>query len=332
MADCFGLRERDTCMPVVPMFHAMAWGTAVRLRHARHQGGDSRARTCSPRDLAELIQARAGDPHRRRAHALAGPAGPARERSATTSPACAAMIVGGAAVPQALIEAFEKKHGLKVVHAWGMTETSPLGTVSRLKSHQQELPEDERFAHPRQAGHARAVASRCAPSTNRGGRCPGTARACGELQVRGPWIAAATTTTSARPTASRTAGSAPATWSRSMPRASCRSPTAAKDLIKSGGEWISSVDLENAIMGHPEGAGGGGDRACRTPSGRSGRWPAWCRGPEAPLTKEEMLDHLRPHVARWALPDDIVFVERCPRPAWASSTRKCCARASPSTW
>ena len=186
LADAFGACERDTFMPVVPMFHAMAWGlpfAAVMLGTKLVMPGPH----LQPRDLAELIQGErvtltAGVP----TLWLGLLALLETERYDLTS--LRALIVGGAAMPQAAIEAFQRKHGLEVIHAWGMTETSPLGSISRLKSHQHALPEADRFRiRAKQGLPAVAVDVRAMGEDGREVTWDG--ESMGELQVRGPWVA-----------------------------------------------------------------------------------------------------------------------------------------------
>ena len=197
-----------------------------------------------------------------------------------------ALFVGGAAVPQSMIEAFQKRHGLRVIHAWGMTETTPLGTVSHVPA---ELAGAADAVDVRAARHAGpAVAVRGDPRAQRTrARCPGTAATMGELEVRGPWVASGYYNR-------EDAGSlhrrrlVPHGRHRHDRRARgyVRLQDRAKDLIKSGGEWISSVALEYALMGHPavaeaavigvasremDGASAGRRRAQAGRVGRSGR-------------------------------------------------------------
>ena len=159
------------------------------------------------------------------------------------------MLVGGAAAPESMIRAFDQ-HNLRVIHAWGMTEMSPLGTVSTLKSYLRDLPEDEQYAY-------RATQGLPSPfvdirAVNEQGIVPWDGKTMGELQVRGPWVAASYYNPS-DPIASWTDDG----WFRTGdvvtidPEGYVKITDRTKDLIKSGGEWISSVDLENAIMGHP---------------------------------------------------------------------------------
>ena len=161
------------------------------------------------------------------------------------------MVVGGAAAPQSMIEGFEKKHGLNVVHAWGMTEMSPLGTISVLKSYQRDLPEAERFAiRAKQGLPVPGVDIRAVDVE--GKEIPWDGKAFGELQVKGPWIAGSYYNDD------RSAESYMDGWFRTGdvvnidPEGFIQIVDRTKDLVKSGGEWISSQDLENVIMAHPK--------------------------------------------------------------------------------
>jgi len=309
LADVFGMREADTVMPVVPMFHAMAWGlpfAAVMLGSKVVMPGPH----LQPRDLAELIQDErvtltAGVPT-----LWLGILGVLEtERYDLTS--LRGMIVGGAAMPQAAIEAFQRKHGLEVIHAWGMTEMSPLGSISRLKSYQEALPEAERFRiRARQGLPSVGVGVRAVDES--GKEVPWDGVSLGELQVRGPWVAAAYYRDE------RSSSCFQDGWFKTGDvvaidaEGSLQIADRSKDLIKSGGEWISSVDLENRLMGHPS-----VQEACvvAIPHPKWSERPLACvvKRSGAEVTKDELLDHLRPHVARWALPDDIVFLEAVPK-------------------
>ena len=185
MADSFGLSEADTFMPVVPMFHVLAWGTpfaSVMLGTKLVFPGPH----MQPRDLASLVEAEkvtltAGVP------TLWLGILNLLEKEHYDMSSLRGMIVGGAAAPQSMIEDFEKKHGLNVIHAWGMTEMSPLGTVSRLKSYQQDLPEAERFAiRAKQGTSVPGVDLRAVDEA--GKEIPWDGKAYGELQVKGPWV------------------------------------------------------------------------------------------------------------------------------------------------
>ncbi len=311
MSDSFGISERDICLPVVPMFHVLAWGTpfaAVMLGTKLVFPGPH----LQPRDLAELIQAEkvtvtAGVP----TLWLGLLALLDKERYDLSS--LRQMIVGGAAAPQSMIEAFEKKHGIRVVHAWGMTEMSPLGTVSNLKSYQQELPEEERFAiRAKQGLSVPGVDIRAVDDS--GKEIPWDGKAFGELQVRGPWII------SSYYKDDRSAGSFMDGWFRTGdvvtidPEGFVQIVDRTKDLVKSGGEWISSQDLENVIMAHPKVLEAA---VIAVPHPKWQERPLACVVPKPDykdnLTKAEIYDHLRTRFDKMYLPDDIVFIEAVPK-------------------
>jgi len=311
MTDSFGLSERDVFMPVVPMFHVLAWGTpfaTVMLGTKLVFPGPH----LQPRDLAALIQAEkvtltAGVPT-----LWLGILG-LLEKEHYDMSSLRGMIVGGAAAPQSMIEAFEKKHGLNVIHAWGMTETSPLGTVSRLKSYQEELSEAERFS-------VRAKQGRAVPGVeiravdDSGKEIPWDGKAFGELQVQGPWII------SGYYNDDRTSDSFMDGWFRTGdvvtidPEGFVQIVDRTKDLVKSGGEWISSQDLENAIMGHPKVLEAA---VIAVPHPKWQERPLACVVPKPDykdnLTKAEIYDHLRTRFDKMYLPDDIVFIEAVPK-------------------
>jgi fatty-acyl-CoA synthase len=311
MADSFGLSERDIFMPVVPMFHVLAWGTpfaGVMLGTKLVFPGPH----LQPRDLASLIEAEkvtltAGVPTLWLGilHLLE------TERYDLSS--LRGMIVGGAAAPQSMIEAFEKKHGLNVIHAWGMTEMSPLGTVSHLKSYQEDLSEAERFAIRAKQGVAvpgvdiRAV-------DEEGKEIPWDGKAFGELQVKGPWII------SGYYNDDRSADSFQDGWFRTGdvvtidPEGFIQIVDRTKDLVKSGGEWISSQDLENAIMSHPKVLEAA---VIAVPHPKWQERPLACVVPKPEckdnITKEEIYAHLKPRFSGLYLPDDVVFIEAVPK-------------------
>ena len=311
MADSFGLVERDTFMPVVPMFHVLAWGTPYAgtmvgvkwVLPGPHM---------APRDLAELIQAE-------RVTLTAGV--PTlwlgllnlldRERYDLSS--LRMMIVGGAAAPQSMIEAFEKKHGLIVMHAWGMTETSPLGTVSRLRSWHEGLPEAERFAV--RAKQGAAVPGVEIRAVDEGGKeVPWDGRAYGELQVRGSWII------SSYYNDERSAEQFVDGWFRTGdvvtidPDGFMQIVDRTKDLVKSGGEWISSQDLENVIMSNPKVLEAA---VIAVPHPKWQERPLACVVPKPDfkdaIAKEEIYETLRARFTGMYLPDDIVFIEAVPK-------------------
>jgi len=223
------------------------------------------------------------------------------------------MIVGGAAAPQSMIEAYEKKHSLQIVHAWGMTEMTPLGTVSRLKSYQTELPEAARFALRAKQGLP-SVGVEIRAIDENGREIPWDGKAFGELQVRGPWIIRSYYQDE-RSTQSFMDG-----WFRTGdvvtidPEGFVQIVDRTKDVIKSGGEWISSQDLENAIMAHPK------VLEAAVIAVAHPKWqerPLACVVPKPDfkenITKEEILQHLRSRFDKMYLPDDVIFIEAVPK-------------------
>ncbi len=311
MTDSFGLSERDIFMPVVPMFHVLAWGTpfaTVMLGTKLVFPGPH----MQPRDLAELIQAEkvtltAGVPT-----LWLGILGLLEKEQYDLS-SLRGMIVGGAAAPQSMIEAFEKKHGLTVMHAWGMTEMSPLGTVSRLKSYQLDLPEAERFAiRAKQGTSVPGVEIRAMDES--GKEVPWDGKAFGELQVKGPWIV------SSYYNDERSADSFMDGWFRTGdvvtidPEGFIQIVDRTKDLVKSGGEWISSQDLENAIMSHPKVLEAA---VIAVPHPKWQERPLACVVPKPDykdnLTKAEIFEHLRARFDKMYIPDDVVFIDVVPK-------------------
>ncbi|HXF69622.1 MAG TPA: long-chain fatty acid--CoA ligase [Thermoflexus sp.] len=311
LADTFGICEQDVLMPVVPMFHANAWGlpfAGVMVGAKLVFPGPH----LQPRDIAELIQ-------NERVTLTAGVptiwiglyALLERERYDLSS--LRVMPVGGSAMPRALIEAFEKRFGIRVAHAWGMTEMTPLGTVANLKSYMADWPEEERFAIRAKQGMP-VVGVEIRAVDEQGREVPWDGRTMGELQVRGPWVIRAYYNDP------RTAEAFQDGWFRTGdvvtidPEGYIQIVDRTKDLIKSGGEWISSVDLENALMAHPKVLEAA---VIAVPH------PKWQERPLAvvvprpehkeSITKEELIEFLKPRFAKWWLPDDIVFVEAIPK-------------------
>jgi len=311
MTDSFGVSERDTFMPVVPMFHVLAWCTpflCTMLGAKLVFPGPH----LQPRDLAELIQAEkvtvtAGVP----TLWLGLLALLEKERYDLSS--LRAMIVGGAAAPQSMIEAYEKKHGIPVYHAWGMTEMTPLGTISRLRSYQVDLPESERFAlRAKQGPPAMGVEVRAMGENGQAVAWDG--KSIGELQVRGPWIIRSYYNDD------RSAESFLDGWFRTGDVVTIDAEgfvqivDRTKDLVKSGGEWISSQELENAIMSHPQVLEAA---VIAVPHPKWQERPLACVVPKPDykdtLTKAAILDHLRARYDKMYLPDDVVFIEAVPK-------------------
>jgi len=313
MPDALGLSQTDVMMPVVPMFHVNAWG----LPFTSTMVGAKQVFPGPHLDAASLLELVG----RERVTFTAGVPTvwlgilEALDKNPTgwDTSSLKAMVVGGAAAPQAMIEAFEKRHRLKVVHAWGMTEMTPVGTVSRLKPDLASLPEAERY-------RLRACQGLPLPLVDtrvvgESGAVAWDGKSMGELQVRGPWVAKSYFQNPSEADKFTMDG-----WFRTGdivtvdPEGYIRITDRSKDLIKSGGEWISSVELENALMGHPavkEAA------VVAVPHPRWGERPVACviLKPDSAATKAELRDFLAPRFARYWLPDDFVFVDQIPRTA-----------------
>src|SRR5512132_1149266 len=222
--------------------------------------------------------------------------------------------IGGSAAPRTLIELFDKKYGAYMLHAWGMTEMSPLGTVCRPRSYADSLPDDERYSiRAKQGAMVAGVDMRIVDD---GGKVqPWDGKSVGEIQVRGPWITSGYY--------NNPAGAAQFTedgWFRTGdvasidPEGYVQITDRTKDLIKSGGEWISSVDMETTIMGHPKVMEAA---VIAVPHERWQERPLACVVPKPEhkdaLTAAEILDYLTPLVAKWWLPDGVVFIEAVPK-------------------
>ncbi len=313
MADTIGIRERDVVMPVVPMFHVNAWGLpytctlvgATQVMPGAHLDPESLLE-----DLAnERVTVTAGVPTIWLGILHALDADPETyDLSALRS-----MIVGGSAAPEGVIRAYKERHGLNVVHAWGMTEMSPLGTICNLRSMMDDLTEDERYRIKAKQGspvpfiEVRAMAE--------GEPVPWDGESMGELEVRGPWVASAYFNTDEGADKFTDDG-----WFRTGDIVTIDEngyveiQDRTKDLIKSGGEWISSVALENALMSHEAVAEAA---VIAIPDEKWQERPLGVvvlkEGAEA--TEEELLSHLSGEFPKWSLPDAMEFVEEIPHTA-----------------
>jgi len=310
LPDCFALSQTDCVLPIVPMFHANAWGCpyAAAMVGAKQVLPGPNLDAVSVLDLleAEEVTRAAGVPTLWIGILDALDRHPGRWKLQRGLK----VFSGGSAVPESMIRAFDR-HGIEIFHAWGMTEMTPLGTVCRVKSTLLERPEQERIAiRSKQGLQIPFVEIRAMVGEK---EIPWDGESLGELHVRGPWIAASyynLPDQHERWTADgwfRT-GDIVAIDSEGYVKIADR----AKDLIKSGGEWISSVDLENALMGHPA--------VCEA-AVIAIPHPKWAERPLAAVvlkdgcqaTPEELLAHLAQKFSKWQLPDAIVFLPEIPR-------------------
>ena len=311
MADTFALSERDVLLQVVPMFHANGWGTPFAAIMAGAKivlPGESP----QPRDIARLIQ----DEHVTIVGGVPtiwiGLDSVLREEKFDVSSVRVA-VGAGSALPRKLIETYRNEHGIELRHLWGMTETTPVGTVCVLKSELANGSADECFARRATQGLP-VVGVDLRAVDEQGGEVPWDGVSMGEVQVRGPWI------TSGYYNDPRSASAFMDGWFRTGdvatidPEGYVQLVDRAKDVIKSGGEWISSVDLENAIMGHPK---------VLEAAVVAIEHPKWQERPLAMVvpkpqfqdrvTKDEILEYLAPRFAKWWLPDEVLFVDAIPK-------------------
>ncbi|MBX5459076.1 MAG: long-chain fatty acid--CoA ligase [Thermogemmatispora sp.] len=311
LADGPGLCEQDRVLPVVPMFHANAWG----FPHAGVMMGSSivmPGRFLDPLRIAQLME-------KERVTLAAGVPTiwigllNVLEKEQFDFSSLRAIISGGSAVPQSLIEGLARKN-ITIIHAWGMTETSPLASLTRLRSYQRDLPAEEQFRIRAKQGTVVPGVDFRVVNIESGQEVPWDGQTFGELQVRGPWVARAYYKDAASGEKFvdgwlRT-GDVAVVDADGMIQLVDRT----KDLVKSGGEWISSVELENLIMGHPKVL-----EACvvGVPHPKWSERPIACVVPKpefaGQVSAEEILEFLRPKVAKWWLPDEVIFVEAIPK-------------------
>jgi fatty-acyl-CoA synthase len=312
MVDTLAINERDVILHVVPMFHANAWCVpfaGVMVGATQIFGGPHP----QPRDIVELIQ------RERVTFVGAVPTvwiavKELVEKEAYDLSSVRCIPIGGSAAPRALIEHYEKKLGASMAHAWGMTETTPLGTVSRLKSYMEGLPDAERYAIRAKQGYPVAgIDLRAVDEAAR--EVPWDGRTPGELQVRGPWVVRSYHDNPEAAIQFTEDG-----WFRTGDVVTIDAEgyiqitDRTKDLIKSGGEWISSVDLEGLIMGHDKVLEAA---VIAVPHPQWVERPLACVVPKPEevgrLAADEIIEFLRPQVARWWLPDGVVFLDAIPK-------------------
>jgi len=307
MADAIGVGEHDRVLPVVPMFHAFGWGLpyAAALTGAELllHGADS-----SPEAVGALIE------RERATVAAAVPTIwksllPLLRRGEVDASSLRLVFVGGSASPRALIEAYDEL-GIEYLQVWGMTETGPLACASRPRRRHRDMSRAELLDVRERTGTVLAgVEARVVD--DEGAEVPLDGTAVGELEVRGPWIASAyfrdDSTERFHDGWLRTGDMA-----AMEPDGYFRIVDRAKDLVKSGGEWISSVELEGHLLGHPDVA----DAAVVGVASKK-----WDERPVAvivptgptPPSLDDVRAFLAPKVARWWLPDAVVPMTEIPK-------------------
>jgi fatty-acyl-CoA synthase len=305
-ADAMGLSSSDRMLPIVPMFHANAWG----IPYAAGLTGCSLIlpnKFMQAEPLAKAIEAEKVTISAAVPTIWADLLKYADENSPDLS-SVDRVICGGAAVPLSLMQAWEEKHGLRIIQAWGMTETSPLGSVARPPAGAEG---DEHWDFRNKAGRINPLVEARIVGDD-GSEQPWDGETTGELQVRGPWIARAYYNDPSGDDKFddgwlRT-GDIAAIDSHGFIRISDRT----KDVIKSGGEWISSVDLEGELMAHPcveEAA------VIAKPDEKWTERPLACvvikEGEE--VSTADLASHLKERVAKWWVPDEFAFIDEVPK-------------------
>lgn len=307
LPDVMAMSARDSVLPVVPMFHVNAWGipysAALMGSKLVFPGGALDGKSVYELIEAEKVTFAAGVPTVWQM--LLGHMKPAGLRFSSLK----RTVIGGSACPPAMIDAFREEYGVDVLHAWGMTEMSPLGTLCTLKNkHLEQGPEEQMKIRLKQGRAIFGVDMKIVGDD--GQELPWDGKTFGDLYVRGPWVVREYF---------KGEGGDPLVdgW---FPTGDVATIDAdgymqitdrSKDVIKSGGEWISSIDIENIAMSHP---------AVQMAACVGMRHPKWderpivavVKKPGTDVTREELLKFYEGKIAKWQVPDDVVFVEAIP--------------------
>ncbi len=311
--DVFNFSIGEVAMPVVPMFHVNAWGVpyaapmvGAKLVLPGPKMGDGA--TLQALIEEERVSFSAGVPTVWLALLQY------LSESGKSIESLNRVLIGGSACPESVMREFMDKHGVYVNHAWGMTETGPLGTVNTLKAGMEKLPDEQLYKIKMKQGRTLfGIEMKIVDDDNR--ELPRDGLASGLLKVRGPWVCADYFKMEGQSDVHDEQG-----WFATGDVATIDTEgymqitDRAKDVIKSGGEWISSIDLENTAVGHPQVAEAA---VIGIPH------PKWAERPllivvkkeEQEVGKEEILAWLKDRVANWWVPDDVVFVDEIPHTA-----------------
>jgi len=309
LPDAMCLSARDSVLPVVPMFHVNAWGIphAAPLTGAKLvlPGKDLDGKSLYELMESERVTYSAGVPT-----VWLGLLNYLREAGVKFS-SLERTVIGGSACPPAMLRTFEDDYGVQVIHAWGMTEMSPLGTLSKLTWEQSQRPVAEQRKLLEKQGHTiYGVDMKIVGEDGR--ELPWDGVAFGDLHVRGPWVIDRYFRKDDAPLVD---GWFPTGDVATIdPDSFLHITDRSKDVIKSGGEWISSIDVENVAIAHP----GVAEAACIACA-----HPKWTERPLLVVvkraghepTREELLAFYDGKVAKWWIPDDVVFVDELPHTA-----------------
>lgn len=310
-AEGLAVREADIVLPVVPMFHVNAWGLPFvctflgtkQVFPGPHLDGNSLIEFFEN----EKVTITAGVPTIWLGILSILDANPGKFNLSSLR----YMVVGGSAAPRSMIVGFEERHKLKILHAWGMTETSPIGTICGLTSELQKEPKEVQYDYRAKQGLAAPMVE--IRARNEEGFVPWDGITMGELEVRGPWISKAYYNTDEQDDKFTVDG-----WFRTGdivtidPRGYIEIRDRSKDVIKSGGEWISSITLESTLMGHPAVAEAA---VFAIPDEKWMERPMACivlkEGKSA--TADELRQFLEPQFAKFWLPEVYEFVKEIPK-------------------
>jgi len=308
LPDALNMSGRDAILPVVPMFHVNAWGlpyvAAMTGAKLVFPGAALDGKSLFDLFENEKVTVSAGVPTVWQGLLTYIEANNLKFSTMNRT------VIGGSACPPAMLRLFQDKYGVQVLHAWGMTEMSPLGTACTLKEKHRNATPDERLQVQYKQGRVIFGVDMKIVGDD-GGDLPWDGKAFGDLLVRGPWVVREYF---------KGEGGNPLTsdgWfptgdvSTIDPDGYMQITDRSKDVIKSGGEWISSIDIENVAVSHPAVA----MAACI-----SARHPKWderpllvvVKRPNAEVTREQMLAFYQGKIAKWQVPDDVVFVDSIP--------------------
>jgi acyl-CoA synthetase (AMP-forming)/AMP-acid ligase II len=309
LPDAMGASASDSIMPVVPMFHVNAWGIphAVALVGAKLvlPGKDLDGKSLYELMEAEGVTYTAGVPT-----VFMGLLAHVREAGARFK-SLNRTVIGGSACPPAMLRSFEDEYGVEVIHAWGMTEMSPLGTLAKLSWKQRQRPAEEQRAMREKQGRVMFGVDMKVVGDD-GRELPWDGKSFGDLYVRGHCVIERYFRKEVSPLVD---GWFPTGDVATIDQDGFMNITdRSKDVIKSGGEWISSIEVENVAVSHPQVA----EAACIACS-----HPKWTerpllvvvRKPGATLTRDELLEFYQGKVAKWWIPDDVVFADELPHTA-----------------
>ncbi|BEU26598.1 3-(methylthio)propionyl-CoA ligase [Paraburkholderia sp. 22B1P] len=309
LPDAMGLSARDSVLPVVPMFHVNAWGIphAAPLTGAKlvFPGKDLDGKSLYELIEAERITCTAGVPS-----VWLGLLRYVKENGVRFS-TLDRVIVGGSALPPAMLRTFKDDFGVEAIHGWGMTEMSPLGTLSTLNCEQAQRSADEQRRLREKQGHVVYGVDMKTVGAS-GQALPWDGVTFGELYVRGPWIIDRYFRNDVSPLVDGwfPTGDVATIDNDGFMRIVDRS----KDLIKSGGEWISSIDIENIAVAHPAVAEAA-CIACFHPKWTERPLLIVVKHPDLDLSRDDLLRFYEGKVVRWWIPDDVVFVDELPHTA-----------------